>query len=228
MRPVVFQYPKTAAFGRVLPKTKIYQHGKPRSFVKEFFVRQVEQIVWQYKLSPETINMKGTILVPEIQIFSITLKEGELKNEVLHCIDQAIPFPIVFELNHKNKLRVIAAYKRLSEADASRWVISSYFDTNWVSADIQRKPLPVVFDLETLYEQLLIPLMPFPVRSGEPLKAWVKRMEEIRSKKQEMQKCEHRLKKEKQFNRRVEINAELRDLRQELSTLTRPNRTPAP
>ena len=53
MTAVLFDYPKKAAFGRVLPKNKIYEHGSPSAAVKQLFVRQVEQIVWQYKLAPE-------------------------------------------------------------------------------------------------------------------------------------------------------------------------------
>ena len=222
MTAVLFDYPKNAAFGRVLPKSKIYEHGSPSAAVRQLFVRQVEQIVWQHKLAPETVNLKASKAVPEIQIFSITLKGDELKPEVLRCIDLAIPFPIIFELRFDGKVKPIAAFKRPSEADVSKWVISEYFDGNWVSADIQRKPLPMVFDLEALYGQLLMPLMPYPARPDEGLQARVERMELIRLKQRELDRCEVRLRKEKQFNRKVAINAELRDLKQELENLTRP------
>lgn len=222
MTAVLFDYPKNAAFGRVLPKNKIYEHGSVSSAVKQLFVREVEQIVWQYKLAPETINLKRSRTVPEIQVFSITLKGDELKPEVLRCIDLAIPFPILFELRFDGKVKPVAAFKRPSEADAGKWVLSDYFDSDWTAADTPRKPLPMVFDLETLYSHLLMPLMPYPVRTGEDLQTRVERMERIRLKQRELERCEARLRKEKQFNRKVAINAELRDLKQELENLTRP------
>ena len=222
MTAVLFDYPKNAAFGRVLPKNKIYEHGSVSSAVKQLFVREVEQIVWQYKLAPETINLKRSRTVPEIQVFSITLKGDELKPEVLRCIDLAIPFPILFELWFDGKVKPVAAFKRPSEADAGKWVISEYFDSDWTAADTPRKPLPMVFDLEALYGHLLMPLMPYPARPDEGLQARVERMELIRLKQRELDRCEVRLRKEKQFNRKVAINAELRDLKQELDNLTRP------
>lgn len=222
MTITLYEYPKSAAFGRVLPKSKIYEHGSPSSAVKELFIRQVEQIVWQYKLAPETVNLMGTRPVPEIQIFNIALRGGELKTDVLRCIDQAIPFPILYELRYEGKLKVVAAYKRPSEADGSKWVISDYFETEWMRSDTSRKPLPLVFDLEVLYAHLLAPLMPFAARAGEGLQARVERIEQINSKQREVAKCKARLYKEKQFNRKVAINAELRDLKQELENLTRP------
>jgi hypothetical protein len=217
----LFEYPRNASFGRMLPKSKIYEHAHPSTATKELFVRQVEQIVWQYKLAPETINIKGTPSVPEIQVFSVALKDSALKTEVLCCIDQAIPFPILFELKYDGKVKPIAAFKRPSEADATKWVISEYFDGDWAPDDTPRKPLPMVFDLEALYGHLLMPLMPYPARAGEGLQTLVERMERIRLIQRELERCEARLRKEKQFNRKIAINAELRDLKQELENLTR-------
>lgn len=223
MTAVLFDYPKNSAFGRVLRKNKIYEYGSPSAAVKQLLVRQVEQIVWQHKLAPETINLKASKAVPEIQIFSITLKGDELKPEVLRCIDLAIPFPIIFELRFNGKVKPLAAFKRPSEADASKWVVSEYFDSDWTAADTPRKPLPIVFDLEALYGHLLMPLMPYPARPGEDLQQMVERMERICLKQREMERCEARLRKEKQFNRKVAINAELRTLKQKLQKLTTEN-----
>ena len=222
MTAILFDYPKSAAFGRVLPKKKIYEHATPSTAVKELFIRQVEQIAWQYKLAPETINLKPTRVVSEIQVFRVTLKTGALKKDVLHCIDQAIPFPILFELVYEEKIQAIAAYKRPSDSDNAKWVVSDYFESVWLPLEIPRTPLPVVIDLESLYAHLLHPLMPFPARPGENLEDHVGRIEKIRSRQRQLTKCEARLCKEKQFNRKVAINAELRDLKQELEKLTRP------
>ncbi len=221
MTAVLFDYPKSATFGRVLPKNKIYEHASPSSAVKNLFIRQVEQIVWQYKLAPETVNLSPSRALPEIQIFRITLKTGELKHDVLHCIDRAIPFPILFELRYEEKTQVIAAFKRPSDADSSKWVVSDYFGSTWFPSETPRIPLPVALDIEVLYAHLLTPLMPFSARPGEGMQAFVARMELIRSRQRELEKCEASLRKEKQFNRKVTINAELRDLKHEIKTLTR-------
>ena len=216
MKAMLFEYPKSAAYGRIVPKSKIYEHVSPGKALKELFVRQVDQIIWQHKLAPETVNLRQTPSVPEIEIFSIILKDGELKNDVLRSIDQAIAFPLLFELLYGDKCKVIAAYKRPSEADSAKWVVSDYFESAWLPIETPRKPLPVVLDLEALYEHLLASLMPFPSRNGERLQQRVERMSTIRFKQREMEKCESRLRKEKQFNRKVEINAELRELKREL------------
>ena len=219
MSQALFHYPKAAAFDRILPKSKIYEHSKPGNAVKELFVKQVDKIIWQYKLAPETINLPAKPSVPEIQVFTIALKTQELSEDVLRCIDQAIPLPIFYQLTFANRIKLKAAYKRPSDADAGKWVTESYFETDWLDKDTGRAELPVVLDLASLYEHLLRPLMSFPPKVGESLKTQVERLSLLRTKQNEYRKLESRLNNEKQFNRKVELNAQLRQIKADLVTL---------
>ncbi|OZI66636.1 DUF4391 domain-containing protein [Bordetella genomosp. 11] len=214
-------YPKQAAFGRVLPKNKIYEHGGANNRLKDLFVKQVEQVIWQYKLAPETLHLPARPGVPEIQIFSIQLKTPELHADVLRCIDGAIPFPIVFELTFDGRTRVVSAYKRPNEADASRRVLSDYFASDWLPMDSERTAMPVALHLGGLYEQVLHRLIPLQMRPQESLVDLVARVEQVRAKQRELDKVTALLGKEKQFNRKVEINAQLRQLRKDYEALTR-------
>ncbi|KDE33645.1 DUF4391 domain-containing protein [Pectobacterium brasiliense] len=213
-------YPKQAVFGRTLPKNKIYEHSGANTRLKDLFVEQVEQIVWQYKLAPETINLPAKPGVPELQIFSIQLKTSELNLDVLRCIDGAVQFPIIFELSFDGRTKVIAAYKRPNESDASRWVLSGYFASAWLPSDCERAAMPLALDLGGLYEQMLHRLIPTPARLQESLADLVTRVELVAAKQREVEKAASRLAKEKQFNRKVEINAHLRQLKNELEELT--------
>lgn len=220
----LFAYPQQAEFGRTLPKNKIYEHSGANTSLKNLFVEQVDQIVWRYKLAPETINLAAKPGVSEIQVFAIQLKTPELHRDVLRCIDGAIPFPIIFELTQgqeaEARTQVVAAYKRPSEADVASWVCSEYFESGWTPAATVRAPLPLALDLAGLYEQLLRRLAPVTARPDEPLRDLVVRAEEVRAKEREVAKAEARLAKEKQFNRKVEINSTLRQLKAELESLT--------
>lgn len=215
----MFAYPQQSAFGKVLPKSKIYQHARPTRRVQQFFVDQVSRIVWQYKLSPETTNLPARAGVPEIQVFTIALKAENLDENVLRCIDKAISFPILYEVTFEARIKEMAAYKRPSEADSARWVVGDYFATDWQPTDSERSPLPVSLDLAGLYDQLLRRLMPLPARNGESLKAHAERLATIRTKERERDKLEARVNREKQFNRKVELNAELRTIKNELESL---------
>lgn len=214
-----FDYPKAALFGRVLPKNRIYEHGRVSTRIKQLFVDEVDQIVWRYKLAPETINLEASASVPEIQIFAITLRAADLDDDVLRAIDNSVRFPIIFELAHGGKRKVVAAFKRPSEADASKWVLSSYFSTDWEAEDNSRVPLPSALNLQGLYDRLLGALMPIASATGEALDRRVARAEAIHAKRREVARVRARLDREKQFNKKVAINAELRRATAELKNL---------
>ncbi|MEI2653650.1 MAG: DUF4391 domain-containing protein [Microthrixaceae bacterium] len=176
-------------------------------------------MVWRYKLAPETINLPAKPGVPEIQVFAIQLKTAELHRDVLRCIDGAVQFPIIFELSFDGRTQVIAAYKRPNDSDASRWVLSDYFATAWLPSDSERAAMPLALDLGGLYEQALHRLIPTPARPQESLADLVARVELVAAKRREVEKTASKLAKEKQFNRKVEINAELRKLKAKLEEL---------
>lgn len=219
--PAFIAYPAQAAFGRPLPKSKVYEHSGANTRLKDLFVRQVEQIVWAFKLAPETIRLPARPGAPEIQIFSLQLKTPELHHDVLRCIDGAIPFPILFELAFEGRTQVVGAYKRPNESDASRWVLSDYFSTDWFPVGSERTAMPVALHLGGLYEQLLHRLISLPPRPQETLAELVARVEQVQAKQRELDKTTARLEKEKQFNRKVEINSAMRKLATELKELTR-------
>ena len=65
----------------------------------------------------------------------------------------------------------------------------------------------------------LTAMMPASKAAGEDIQTRVARMEAIRAKTREADRIKARLAREKQFNKRVAINAELRVARQELERL---------
>jgi hypothetical protein len=210
--PALFNFPPQAKVGRVLPKSKIYQHGRVSAALRERFVRQVDLITWQYKLAPETINLPARGGVAEIEIFDIALKTDTADEDVLRAIDRAIPLPIVFQLHHGQRTRMVAAHKRPSAAEAGKWVIDAYFAGAWQPTAAARRALPIALDLHSLYEQLLRSLLPQAARPGESLPEQVERLTRFRSMQNEYRKLEARLHKEIQFNRKVALNAELRKI----------------
>lgn len=239
----LYDWPRAAAFGRVIPKSRIYDHAGANTALKDLFVREVDQIQWSHKLAPETINLAATKQVAEIQVFRITARTAALDAAALRAIDRAIPFPLIFELAHGGRIKLAAAYKRPSEADSTRWVVGDYFESGWLPEDAPRTPLPVALNMGALYERLLSPLVegqtarlipgpvtgmaeapqvPFiaaPDMTVLSLEARIAQADAIQRQARDVERITARLAREKQFNKRVGINAELRAAKQELERL---------
>ena len=236
----LYEWPRAAAFGRAIPKNKIYEHAGANTALKATFVREVDQIVWSHKLAPETVNVVATKQVTEIQVFRIAVRTVTWDQDVLSAIDKAIPFPLFFEVTSGEHVMVAAAYKRPSETDSSRFVLSNYFLSDWLPASGQRVAFPVALNMGTLYERLLEPLVrgqvaqlvanvsgifnsPIaPAVADQPvsLESRIAQAEAIKAKVHEVMRIRARLSREKQFNKRVAINAELRTAKQELERLS--------
>ena len=73
--------------------------------------------------------------------------------------------------------------------------------------------------LAGLYDRLLSELVPAGAGADGPIAARVERVGAVRAKQREVERIKSRLAREKQFNKRVVINAKLRDVTKELKRL---------
>jgi hypothetical protein len=218
----IYQYPQKAYVNRPIPKTKFYVNASITKSVKDAFISQIQQITWGYKLSPETINLSSTKGLLEIQVFNIQLKTPELDEKVLLSIDKAISHPIIFQLYFDDKVQVKVAYKRTSESDETKWVVEQYLSSKWIGIDEANKArtnLPVALDLNGLYEQILKELLPLEANDGEGIKEQTHRFGLITQKQKEIAQLQSKMRNEKQFNRKVEMNNQLKALQQQLDQL---------
>lgn len=220
MSGLPYRYPERAAVGVQIPKSRIYGHGQLGKALRERFVAQVERMVWAWKLAPETINLPERAGVQEIQIIELLQRSSELDIAVLQAIDKVIPRPIVFSLCYEDRVRTAAAYKRPSEADGSKWVLGEHYLGDWQPQEGERQPLPVALDLQALYEQMLRGLLPYPARPGEAIAAQLQRVDAIRRHERERARLSQQLQRERQFNRKLTLHAQLRSLNQLIETLS--------
>lgn len=157
--------------------------------------------------------------VPEIQIFDLTIKTAVLDDDVLHSIDRAVPYPVFHRIRSEKGVAISAAFKRPSEADPSQWVVGARFTTAFAKPKPVELPLPAAIDLGHLYAALFAPLLPLPPRPGESLSTHVARCEVFLRLHRQVDKLTAKMRREKQFNRKVELNQQLKPLQAELNTL---------
>lgn len=219
-----WQFPAQTKFGQIIAKEIIYQQVSAGKVLKDRFIEEVEQIRWAYKLATSTINLPNSDDVPELEVITITLKGETLADEVLAAIDKAIPLPLLFELKRQwgdgEQIRYTAAFKRRSEADATKWVCSEYLFSEWLDSDsVEEVPLPMAINLPELYQRMLVTLLPIPPREAETIEHTLSRLAEINSYQKKLVQLKKKVSAEKQFNRKVELNKQVKTLQQQLDQL---------
>lgn len=156
---ILYQYPQSAAVDRPIPKNKLYEQGAANSKLKQKFIDEVAKITWAYKLSAGSLNIQTDTLFQEVQIFRIVARTADIDMSIIKYIDKLIPTPVIFEIVFNDQVKVVATYKRISQADKAKIVLNKYYSSKWL-ADDQREPLPLILHLTDLYTHLIEQLLP--------------------------------------------------------------------
>jgi hypothetical protein len=215
----LYIWPPKTAHGRVIPKTRIYDGAGASRALQAKFVNQVERMEWTHVLRPDTLNLKAADGVAELAVVAITLHKPDIDAAILAAIERAIPRPLVLELSHNARTRLCMAWKRPSLAGGEQWVTSPHFMGPWMTADTKRSALPPALDMAALYAALLDPLLPPRISETETLAERVIRAEEAARLEREATRLSAAIAREKQFNRKVELNAALKELHKKHAAL---------
>ena len=223
MNAVVFDWPPATRVDRAISKTEVLARAGKPSGLRERLTRELAEISWACKLATTTLNLPPGGL-PEFQVFRLRLKPGvaTASEPLLRAIDLAIPSPLLFEVTGDAGICTVGAPKRASAASPGKQVLGAYIASPWVDAGTARHPLPVALDLAGLHQALLRALVPLAGRRGETLDALLERLAAVRLAERDGIRLQARLHAETQFNRKVQINQQLREAQRQLAQLRAP------
>jgi hypothetical protein len=212
--------PRSTAFGRKIPKTKFYENITVSSQLRRVFVEQIDRIEWQSKIAPSTTNIAAGEHVKEIEVFVIKLNQRSLDTKVLSQIDKEIPYHILFLLEYGGERQAWIGYKEASRTKTGTFKPGVYYHTAWLPPDCRPLKLDGL-NMDTLYESLIRQVAgnrfaPDNTPDTCGIKAAIDRDEQRQRLKKEIDALTKKIQSEKQFNRQVELNAELKQLRAEL------------
>ena len=218
--------PSSTFVGKVVPKEKFYSKCAVNTVTKNLFVKYVEQIVWQNKLTAQTMAAEKGLLVNEIDVFEVKMKSFDCPRKLFEFIDQNLHHHNVFVLTYDGKAKLFVNFKE-KEKDET---FLDAFETPWKPADES------VFNLfgsnmDEIYESIVrsagssnavASLSSLSLPKGETMQSKTSLKDYIIQNKQnakikaQIEKLEKKLANEKQFNRQVEIRAEIKRLEKEL------------
>ncbi len=211
--------PQSTEFNKRIPKQKFYENITVTPAMKRIFVEQIKVIYWRNKIAATTVNLAPGSIVTEVEVFEVKLTETPLDESVLRQIDREIPYHIIFLLEHEDKYQAWTSYKEASSGTTA-FKVGTYYHTDWLSED--ELPIHVDgLDLDTVYENFVRQIAGnvLTPASGvlESLKESVEREEKHKSLQKQIDALETKMRKEKQLNRQIQINTEIKKLRKELS-----------
>ena len=198
--------PRTTQVNRRVAKEKLYQNAALAPQTREMIKDQIESVFWRNKLADSTMAISAGETVAEIQIFEIQLRQRELDKRVLPAIAKAIPYKILFFLVFGD--------------EAQAWIeaAGTFYNTDW-------QPLggfALKFEglnLDAVYENLVRQISGGRLGTEGDIEEAVDRDKQRQRLEHDIAALEKKLLREKQFNKQVELNGELKRLRKELEEL---------
>ena len=213
--------PKSTEFNKRIPKQKFYENLSVTPALKRVFIDQIKVIYWRNKIAATTMNLAAGETVTELEIFEVRLDDPKLDVSVLRQIDKEIPYHIIFLLEYDGKYQAWTAYKEEAASGNNAFKVGTYYHTDW----LPESELPLKIDglnIDKVYENFVRQIAGEALQTdtGETLKESVERDERRQQLEKQITALQAKVRKEKQLNKQVQLNAELKKLRKELEELS--------
>lgn len=216
----MFSFPDSTEFNKRIPKQKFYENIEVSSSLRRVFVEQIKVVYWRNKLAVSTLNIASGENVTEIEVFEVRLTEPILEETVLRQIDKEIPYHILFILTCGGKAQAWIGYKEAAVSGSNAFKVNRYYHTEWMPENELRFSIDGL-NMDAVYENLVRQIAGEILQTNfnERLKDSVERDEERRRLEKQIAALEGKIRKEKQLNRRMEMNTELKRLKRGLERL---------
>lgn len=198
--------PRSTEVNRRVAKEKLYANAASTSQLRDLIKDQIESVIWRNKLADSTVGVAVGETVKEIQVFEIALRQRGVDKCVLSAIAKAIPYKILFVLTFDD--------------EAQTWMEAEgvFYNTGWRSL----KGFSLKFEglnLDAVYENLSRQIAGGRLGTEGDIAEAVDRDKQRQKLERDITTLEKKVLREKQFNRQIELNSELKRLRAELEEL---------
>lgn len=215
--------PKSTEFNRRIPKQKFYENISVAPTLKRVFIDQIKVIYWRNKVAATTMNLAAGATVTELEVFEIKLNGQQLDESVLRQIDKEITYYILFLLEYDGKYQAWTAYKEVAVSGSNAFKVGTYYHTDWLPEG--ELPLKVEgLSVDKVYENFVRQIAGDALRSETGKIESLKESVERDNRRQELEKqiaaLQTKVRKEKQLNKQVQLNAEMKKLKNELEKIT--------
>ena len=213
--------PKATEFNKRIPKQKFYENLTVTPTLRDAFKNQIKTIYWRNKIAPSTVNLAPGKNVTEIEVFEIKLNEDNLDEMVLKQIDREIPYHILFFVERAGKCQAWIGYKEAVQSGSNAFKVNRYYHTDWV----QETELSIKMEglnIDSVYENFVRQIAGNRLVSketGESLEKTINRDEEKAFLESKIENLKTKIRREKQLNKQLQMNNELKKLKNKLEAL---------
>jgi len=234
--------PESCYLGKRVFKKLFFENAKLNSTDKKAFKEDIDIIIWQYTLKPTTIQIQSyednEREYPEVAVLQINFKNSKRYKRVARVIHRAIPYPLVLIFSDNKNCTLSLAPKRFSQVEKEAIIAEEFFTTGWMNLtsptkiqehflnSLAMKDLPHTHFF-AFYSALIERFVALDCARFSGKFELNSKADKQQSKKNILNECHKlelqileirsKIKKETQFNRKVELNSKIKKLEQKLN-----------
>ncbi|MBQ2671116.1 MAG: DUF4391 domain-containing protein [Clostridia bacterium] len=221
----MFNINENCRLEQFVAKKNFYTYADMTGADKKIFTDDISKITLLYQLQPRNTNIapyKDDIReYPMINVFEIQLsQDGKLKR-IAEIIMRSIPYPTVLVFSFDDKYQIWTAHQRTNQNDETKNVLEDFINTDWETdidwLDISQMNMTNFYALYSdIVDCISVHNAKAVVQSeteltGDEARAITTQLAELDN---QIIALKASMKKETQFNKRVELNMQIKKLEQ--------------
>lgn len=212
----LFSLPHTTKVNRVIPKNAFDSYTTAKQ--KKLFTDLIARITWTHKIATDTVNLEAKEIT-EIQVFRIELKAKEDIQPVLDIIDKAIPYHIIFVVEHEHLIYLSTSTKHPHPVYEDNAVIDWTFKTDWHAPAENRYVLNLKKSIDAVYQDFCIQLSGKTSMAPQSIQELVAYKKQASALEKEIARLRSGIANSKQFKDKVALNLKLKAVEEQLKGL---------
>lgn len=212
----LFNLPHTTKVNRVIPKNAFDSYTNAKQ--KKLFTDLIARITWTHKISKDTVNLEAKEIT-EIQVFRIELKAKEDIQPVIDIIDKAIPYHIIFIVEHEHLIYLSTSSKHPHPVNEDNAVVDWTFKTDWFEPAENKYALLLKKSVDAVYHDFCIQLSGKASMASKPIQDLIAYKKQASALEKEIARLRSGIANSKQFKDKVALNLKLKEAEEQLKGL---------
>lgn len=215
----LLQFPATTIVDRLIPKVQFVKASSTPTAIRTLLADEFEQIRLLYVLRPDTLNINDGNEVKEIDVFLFQCKTDNYSINPFCGIDDLIPRHTIYIIQHGNHYDLLMQHKRRSiVAGCIKW--KREVTKLLTEVNLADRPLKIDgFDLDRIYLNFFSQMTGYQIDNSASITEIQDLETRVTKMKREFVSLQKRVRNERQFNRQIELNSQLRILKRNISEL---------
>lgn len=232
--------PRNCEVGNTIFKKLFFENARMNKTDKDIFTKNIDKIKWDYSLKTDNINIKpykdDSKEYNEIEFITVKLKFPVKTKRMAEIIMRTIPYPMLLTFENSNKIRLFTGHIRINQADSSKNTIEEFIYTDWIDLDnLDENDIAFFEDIKlknlnftnfyTFYNCIIENLIRHNISKISDISSELEVYElkdiydEIININNKIELIKGKMKKETQFKHNVEMNIQIKSLKEERERL---------